>query len=165
MKHDAVFLVDLPNDPPDLGAHDADERFGFRRDDVNVELQGAPGAGDGAADRVVVNATPGDDVVSVSGSAGSVSVQGLAARVDISHAEAASDALAVNMLAGDDVMDASGLAADTLALTGDGGDGDDVLLGGLGADTLRGQGGDDVLLGGPGQDVLDGGPGNNVVIQ
>jgi len=134
-------------------------------DDVNLELQGAPGAGDGAADRVVVNATPGDDVVSVSGSAGSVSLQGLPARVDIAHAEAAMDALAVNMQAGDDVLDASGLAADTLALTGDGGDGDDVLLGGFGADTLLGQAGDDVLLGGPGQDVLDGGPGNNVVVQ
>jgi Ca2+-binding RTX toxin-like protein len=142
-----------------------DNLSGTDVDDVHLELQGAPGAGDGAADRVVVNATPGDDVVSVTGSAGSVSVLGLAARVDIAHAEPASDALAVNLLAGDDVLDASGLAADTLALTGDGGDGDDVLLGGFGADTFLGQAGDDVLLGGPGQDVLDGGPGNNVVIQ
>jgi Ca2+-binding RTX toxin-like protein len=134
-------------------------------DHVNAELQGAPGAGDGAADRVIVNATAGDDVVSAAGSAGAASVLGLAARVDVFHSEAASDALEVRLLAGDDVLEASGLAADTLPLTGDGGDGNDVLIGGAGADTLLGQAGDDVLLGGPGLDVLDGGPGNNVVIQ
>jgi Ca2+-binding RTX toxin-like protein len=134
-------------------------------DHLNAELQGAPGAGDGAADRVIVNATAGDDVVSAAGSAGAASVLGLAARVDVFHSEAASDALEVRLLAGDDVLEASGLAADTLPLTGDGGDGNDVLIGGAGADTLLGQAGDDVLLGGPGLDVLDGGPGNNVVIQ
>jgi Ca2+-binding RTX toxin-like protein len=63
------------------------------------------------------------------------------------------------------LVDASAFAADAIRLTADGGDGDDVLIGGAGADTLGGGAGDDVLLGGPGTDVLDGGAGNNVVVQ
>jgi Ca2+-binding RTX toxin-like protein len=94
-----------------------------------------------------------------------VSAAGLAARVNITGAEATFDRLTVNLLAGDDVLNAQGLAAGAIQLTGDGGDGNDVLVGGAGNDTLLGGAGDDALLGGPGQDVLDGGPGNNVVIQ
>ena len=62
------------------------------------------------------------------------------------------------------MVDASGLAAGSILLTADGGDGDDVLIGGAGNDTLLGGAGDDVLLGGPGADILDGGTGDNVVI-
>ena len=62
------------------------------------------------------------------------------------------------------MVDASGLAADSILLTADGGDGSDVLIGGAGADTLLGGAGDDVLIGGPGADILDGGTGDNVVI-
>jgi Ca2+-binding RTX toxin-like protein len=94
-----------------------------------------------------------------------VTVTGLAAKVDISHANAAQDQLLVNGLAGDDVIDGTALAAQSIQFHADGGDGDDVLLGGSGSDTLLGGAGDDVLIGGPGQDTLDGGPGNNVVIQ
>ena len=57
------------------------------------------------------------------------------------------------------------IAAGSALLTLDGGDGDDVLLGGAGNDTLLGGAGDDVLIGGAGTDTLDGGPGDNVVIQ
>ena len=74
------------------------------------------------------------------------------------------DRVTVNALAGDDVVDASGLAASAALLTADGGDDDDVLLGGAGNDTLLGGDGDDVILGGPGADVIDGGAGDNVVI-
>ena len=52
-----------------------------------------------------------------------------------------------------------------MLLTLDGGDGDDVLIGGAGNDTLLGGAGDDVLIGGPGNDTLDGGAGDNVVIE
>ena len=90
---------------------------------------------------------------------------GLAAQVNITGAEAANDRLTVNALGGDDVVDASGLSAGAIALTADGGDGDDVLIGGDGNDTLLGGAGDDVLIGGPGQDILDGGPGDNILIQ
>ena len=61
-------------------------------------------------------------------------------------------------------LEASGLAATAIRLIGDGGTGDDVLVGGDGDDVLLGGDGDDVLLGGPGNDVLDGGTGNNVLI-
>ena len=61
--------------------------------------------------------------------------------------------------------EASGLAAGSIQLTANGGNGDDVIIGGAGNDVLNGNAGDDVLIGGPGQDVLDGSPGNDVVIQ
>jgi Ca2+-binding RTX toxin-like protein len=135
--------------------------------DVNIDLSAPPGSGtgDGAADTVIVNGTAGNDVILVAGSAGSADVSGLAARVHIRGAEPANDRLIVLAGAGDDVVQASGLAANTIQLTADGGDGDDVLIGGAGNDVLLGGAGDDILIGGPGQDVLDGGTGSNVLIQ
>ena len=70
--------------------------------------------------------------------------------MNITGAEAANDRLTVNALAGDDVVEASGLAAGAIQLTADGGDGDDILIGGAGNDTLLGGDGDDVLIGGAG---------------
>jgi Ca2+-binding RTX toxin-like protein len=134
---------------------------------LNIDLGSPPGsgAGDGQADAVVVNGTNGDDVITIGGDASGVSVIGLAAQVNITGAEAANDRLTINTLGGDDVMDASGLSAAAIALTANGGDGDDVLIGGDGNDTLTGGAGDDILIGGPGVDVLDGGPGDNILIQ
>jgi Ca2+-binding RTX toxin-like protein len=85
--------------------------------------------------------------------------------VSITNAEPANDTLTVNALAGGDSVDASRLRSSSVALTLDGGAGDDVLVGSFGNDTLLGRDGDDVLRGGPGQDVLDGGPGSNILIQ
>jgi Ca2+-binding RTX toxin-like protein len=132
---------------------------------VNFDLSQVGGAGDGAADNVIVTGTNGDDVAVVSGSAGSAEVDGLFSVVRVTGAEPANDRLTVNMAAGDDVLQASGLAADAIELTGDGGDGNDILIGGDGNVVLLGGNGDDVLIGGPGQDVLDGGPGSNVLFQ
>src|SRR3954452_1064232 len=131
---------------------------------VNWDL-GVGGVDDSAADNVIVNATSGDDVATVSASGSNAQVSGLAAVVQVTGAGIANDRLTVNGLTGDDVLDASSGLADSVPLTLDGGDGDDVLLGGAGNDTLLGGAGDDVLLGGPGQDILDGGPGDNVLIQ
>lgn len=133
--------------------------------EVNLNLAGGGGSGDGQSDRVTVNGTNNDDVVFVTGSNGSATVIGLAANINISTAEPALDALVIALLNGEDVLDASGLAATVLTLTGDGGDDDDVLIGSAGADTLLGGNGDDVLIGGPGVDILDGGAGDNVIIQ
>jgi Ca2+-binding RTX toxin-like protein len=135
--------------------------------EVNTDLAGVPGTGvgDGAADNVFVDGTSGDDVALVAGDGAGVSVFGLAARVNVTGAEAANDRLTVRTLAGDDVIEASGLAASGIQLTEDGGDGADVLIGGAGNDILLGGAGDDVLIGGAGIDTLDGGPGDNIVIQ
>jgi Ca2+-binding RTX toxin-like protein len=134
---------------------------------VNLDLSAAGdgGAGDGAADNVIVNGTSGADVIQVAGDASGTTVFGLAAQVNITGAEAANDKLTINALAGDDVVEASGLAAGAVQFAADGGDGDDVLIGGAGNDSLSGGAGDDVLIGGPGQDVLDGGTGDNILIQ
>jgi Ca2+-binding RTX toxin-like protein len=134
---------------------------------LNVDLASPPGSGvgDGRADAVIINGTGGEDVVTVAGDASGVSVLGLAAQVNITGGETANDRLTVNTLGGDDVVAASGLTADAMALVANGGDGDDVFIGGAGNDTLNGGAGDDVLIGGPGADILDGGPGDNILIQ
>ncbi len=134
---------------------------------VNNDLAAALGGstGDSRPDQTIVEGTNGDDAIRVAGDSTGVSVTGLAARVHIAHAEPANDALAINALAGDDVIEASGLASNVIALTLDGGAGDDVLIGSAGNDILFGRDGDDVLLGGPGQDVVDGGAGDNILIQ
>jgi Ca2+-binding RTX toxin-like protein len=132
---------------------------------VAADLAATGGGDDTAADNVVVNATNADDVVTVTGAGPNAQVAGLAAQVSVSGASATNDRLTVNGLGGADVIDASGVAVGSIPLTLDGGDGDDILIGGAGDDTLRGGAGDDVLLGGPGNDTLDGGPGDNVVIQ
>jgi Ca2+-binding RTX toxin-like protein len=123
------------------------------------------GAGDADEDTVTVRATQGNDVTTVTGDATRVSVAGLAARINIAGAESDNDRLVIEGLAGDDVIDASAVAAGSIALTLDGGDGNDRLLGGAGNDTLLGGAGNDILIGGPGIDTLDGGAGDDVLIQ
>jgi Ca2+-binding RTX toxin-like protein len=133
-------------------------------DAVNPKLAAPAGGDDLAADNVIVNATNGSDVATVTGNASSTSVLGLAARVTLTGAAAGSDRVTVNALAGDDVVDASSLTAAGALLTANGGDGDDILIGGAGNDTLTGGAGDDVLIGGPGNDTIDGAPGSDVVL-
>jgi Ca2+-binding RTX toxin-like protein len=125
--------------------------------ELNINLAGAGGAGDGQADTIFINATSGDDVVLAFGNASGVSVLGLATQINITGFEAALDRIVINGLAGDDVIEASALAAGSIQLTADGGLGNDILIGGEGNDNLLGGLGDDVLKGGPGDDVLNGG--------
>ena len=89
--------------------------------DVNIDLAGTLGGGngDGQPDRVVVNATDGDDTIDVSGDSAEVKVSGLAPTVGILHPEAR-DELDVNTLAGTDTVDSSGLAAGVIQLFVDG---------------------------------------------
>jgi Ca2+-binding RTX toxin-like protein len=132
--------------------------------DVALDLSGtlSSGTGDGQADTVVINGTSANDVINITETNGVVTVSGLAETVTISGFDA-TDRIVINGLGGDDVINASGLGADVL-LTANGGDGNDVLLGGAGHDTLNGEAGDDILLGGGTANVLDGGPGNNILI-
>ena len=85
---------------------------------VNVDLAGTLGgaAGDGQADRVVVNATNGNDTIAVAGDAGGVNVTGLAATVRVLHSEAANDRLEIDTLAGTDTVNSAGLAAGVIQL-------------------------------------------------
>jgi Ca2+-binding RTX toxin-like protein len=132
---------------------------------VNLNLAGPAGVGDGAADTVVVTGTNGNDGVKVSGGPAGVVVAGLTARVKLTGSEGANDQVVVKALAGNDRIDASALAAGAIKLTADGGVGDDTLIGSAGVDTFFGGDGDDLLVGNAGQDSLDGGPGDNVVRQ
>jgi Ca2+-binding RTX toxin-like protein len=131
---------------------------------VAIDLGAQPGSpgGDGAADTIVLNATNGNDAITIVNNNGIVTVSGLPEEVTISNFEA-NDRIVINGLGGDDAIVASGLTG--MLLTANGGDGDDVLVGSAGNDTLNGGNGDDVLIGGPGLDTLDGGPGNNILIQ
>jgi len=77
-------------------------------------------AGDGETDRVVVNATDGDDTIGVDGDADSAKVSGLAPTIMIVGQEPTSDRLEVNTLAGTDTLDSAGLAGGAIQLRVDG---------------------------------------------
>ena len=77
---------------------------------VNVAADFGGGA-DG--DNVVVNASNGDDVVTVIGAGATAQVAGLSALVSVSGS-GAGDRLTVNALAGDDVIDASAVTANSM---------------------------------------------------
>ena len=123
---------------------------------VNLDL-GINGTSDGAADTVIINATNGDDAIFVTSNNGVITVTGLSETVTISNFDI-NDRIVINGLGGNDVISATGLAAG-IQFTADGGDGDDLLVGGHTVSTLRGGAGDDVLIGGTVLDVLDGGTG------
>lgn len=67
---------------------------------VNIDLAGSGGGGDGSSDTVTVNGTAAPDFINITGFAGMVQVTGLAAQVQIAHPEPASDTLVVNGLGG-----------------------------------------------------------------
>ena len=121
---------------------------------LSVDLASATGGGDAAADRVVVNGTTGGDDVQLRGGPGVLNVTGLIAPIAITDAEPSQDRLTLNALAGNDTVDATAVALGAIALTLDGGAGNDTLTGGAG---------DDTLLGGPDADLLHGGPGNDTL--
>ena len=89
---------------------------------VTADLAGTLGgaAGDGQADRVVVNATNGDDTINVNGDATEVKASGLAPTVAILRPEAAKDRLEIETLAGRDSVDSAGLTAGAIQLFVDG---------------------------------------------
>jgi hypothetical protein len=125
-------------DSVDVGDLSATDAF-----QVDADL----GAGDGDVDRATVNASNGDDQVSVLAFSGAAAVLG-PTFVQLQHPEPA-DRLAVNGRGGEDILSSSTALK---ALTLDGGDGTDVVLGGPG---------DDVLIGGNDFDDVKGGKGND----
>ena len=103
---------------------------------MNADLA-ANGGGDDRPPTTSSSTPPnGDDVVERHRRGPDDRVAGLPAQVSVSGADPGNDRLTVNALAGDDVVDASELHAGAVLLTLNGGDGDDVLIGGDGNDTL-----------------------------
>jgi hypothetical protein len=88
---------------------------------VNVDLAGNPGTGDGAADQVIATGTDGSDNIKVAGNAAGINVTGLAAAISVANAEAANDRLDINTLGGKaDTVDSSALAKGLIQLFVDG---------------------------------------------
>jgi len=121
-------------------------------------------ATDGAADTTTVNATGGNDTITITPNAGAVDVTGLAAAVKIERSEAANDVLNVKGLDGNDrISGAAGLAA-LIKVVIDGGAGDDTINGGDGAESLIGDDGNDTIDGNGGADTALMGAGNDTFV-
>jgi Ca2+-binding RTX toxin-like protein len=128
---------------------------------IGTDLRGSNGGGDGQADTVTVNGTPGDDAFGAAGDAGAINVVGLQARVTIFGQEQANDRLTLNALGGNDTVDATSLVADGIRLTMNGGLGDDLLISSDGDDLINGGDGDDLALMGAGNDTFVWNPGDD----
>jgi Bacterial Ig-like domain (group 3)/RTX calcium-binding nonapeptide repeat (4 copies) len=145
--------------------------------DVNLDLNGSAGSGDGQDDVVSVNGTNGDDSVQIAAvdNGTNIVVGGLSSKVNITGAEGTSDTLTVNALGGNDTVNASLLPANLIGLSLNGGAGNDTIAGSQGDDLVNGGAGDDVaLMGngndtfvwnpGDGSDIIDGGPGSDMLV-
>lgn len=88
----------------------------------NLDLAAALGgvSGDGQADRVTVRGTEGGDRIVVSGDAGAVRINGLAAAIAILHPDAALDGVDIETLGGVDSVVSTGLPAGVIQLFLDG---------------------------------------------
>jgi len=152
--------------PDDLTVTEAGSRLRVARGDGTADagaIERVDLAGRGGADRMTVNGTDGDDAIAVSGDAAAVSIT-RPVPVTLAQPEPG-DHLIVNGHAGNDTIDASALAAGAIALTLDGGAGDDTLTGGAGDDLLVGGPGDDRMFGGPGNDSFDTSEGSDTAVQ
>jgi Ca2+-binding RTX toxin-like protein len=129
---------------------------------VNLNLAAVAGSPtpDGQSDQVIVNGTAQSDTIDVSGSAAKLAVTGLPAKVNVTNADPSLDQLTINALGGDDVVNASRLAANAVALTLNGGDGNDTLIGSAGNDLVNGGTGNDVAFMGAGDDTFVWNPGD-----
>ena len=132
---------------------------------VAIDLAGTIGGtkGDGQVDSVTIKGSKGNNPITVLSSGSTVTVNGLPAQVVINRAEA-KDQLTINGLTGNDTINAGGLTATSMALTIDGGAGNDTITGGAGKDRLLGGDGNDTVIGRKGNDVAFLGAGNDTFI-
>lgn len=167
-----------------LGKGGNDQLFGGDGNDI---LTGGVGTdqvfGEAGNDRMIWNPGEGTDLneggdgidtVEVNGGNGienfTVTPNGTRVRFDrVSPAPFALDIgttenLVVNMNGGDDVFTGNNGLASLIAITVDGGTGNDTITGGDGNDTLLGGDGNDTLIGGRGADHLIGGAGNDTFV-
>jgi Ca2+-binding RTX toxin-like protein len=129
---------------------------------VTADLGTSTGKGfvpDGQVDTVVAQGTQGGDLINVSVKSGEIFVTGLAAAIDINHADK-NDILTVNGLGGDDVIDASQVTAGKIQLQLNGGQGSDLLVGSAGDDIINGAQGSDTVFAGAGNDRILWNPGD-----
>src|SRR5262245_36803739 len=107
----------------------------------------------GGVDTITVNASSGNDTVSIAPSAGAVDVGGVGSAISIRGPEQ-QDVLNVNGLGGNDAINgAVGLAALIKVGTIDGGAGNDSINGGDGSESLVGGDGNDAIDGNRGDDT------------
>jgi Ca2+-binding RTX toxin-like protein len=132
---------------------------------VGLDLARTAGgaAGDGAADRLVLNGSAAGDAITISGDGANAAVAGLGPAIAPTRIEPAADTLTVGGGAGGDRIDARALGAGGLKVGVDGGAGDDDVTGSANADTLAGGDGNDIVAGGGGNDALSGDGGNDAV--
>lgn len=128
--------------------------------DISLEVLGAT-FGDGQADTVSVNgASDADDLTITSGSEGILIVDP-STLINITAVEPSLDRLMVNGLGGNDRIQAGDLGVGRIALTINGGAGNDTLQGSDGPDLLLGDEDNDTIIGGVGEDQMSGGAGND----
>jgi Ca2+-binding RTX toxin-like protein len=127
---------------------------------IELALRGPAGGADGQADSITINGTAAADNIAVGGDVGGLQVTGLAATVTIFDADPTLDSLTLNGLGGNDIINAQSVRANTIQLTINGGDGDDVITGSDGNDVINGGHGNDVALMGPGDDTFVWNPGD-----
>lgn len=129
---------------------------------VNVDLAGPDGRGDGQSDTVIGHGTAGIDVIRLRNTINSTQITGLPTAIIITNAD--TDRLTINSGTGDDTIDASNLTSTTMTVTYNGGIGNDMIQASAGRDILTGGDGSDSLAGSLGSDTLTGGAGNDLLV-
>ena len=124
--------------------------------EVNADL----GAGDGQPDHVVVNGTNAADRIVVAGAAGTASVTGLAAAVNVTNAEPANDTLTSTRWQAPTRSTPRAWTPSAIKLESNGGDDADVQLGSTGSDLVNGGRGNDTAFLEAGDDTFVWNPGD-----
>ena len=118
--------------------------------------------GDGANDTIVIGVSGGNYTHNQSGSGGLNSEFDFDGAIAGDQTLAANLPLTINAGGGDDTITGPTVATGALGIIG--GDGDDILTGGLGADTIQGGNDDDRITGFRGADTMQGEAGNDTLV-
>jgi Ca2+-binding RTX toxin-like protein len=120
---------------------------------INLNLESAPGSGDGTEDSISVSNTDFNDNLFIDDTATGVKAYGLFATVNINGCEA-HDTLTARSRDGNDNINAERVSAGRINLVLDGGLGNDTLTGGDGSDRIIGGDGFDQAFMGAGDDTF-----------